>query len=260
MTARKRASILVAMPDPAFSRLAVCVASLAMAGCAGGTETGNPSFEGQLSYTGYSSNSYVGVGAGGSQVTVDSAWFELGEVEVAQSTACSIQGGARFAIPALGLGDHAAGKHNRTIFEGRSGAFCTFLLPFAPASQADAGQAPAELAGLSLLLTGSLQDGTPFRIASQAVPRVALTGRTGGFVLDEEHARLLVAFDFATWLSEVDFSVAQRRDGQVEISSEENPELLRLFEGQLAAGVRLFADSDGDGAVDANAVPLAEDD
>jgi hypothetical protein len=260
MTTRKRARILLAMPDLAFSWLAVCVAGLAVAGCAGGTETGNPSFEGQLSYTGYSSNSEVGVGEGGSLLTINSAWFELGEVEVAQSTACSIKEGVRFAIPALGLGDHAAGKHNRTVFQGQAGAYCNFTLPFVPVTQADAGQAPAELAGLSLLLTGSLEDGTPFRISSQAVPRVALTGRPGGFVLDGEHAQLLVAFDFAAWLSEVDFSAAQRRDGQVQISPEENPELLRLFEGQLAAGVRLFADSDGDGVVDANAVPLAEDD
>ncbi|HVY25314.1 MAG TPA: hypothetical protein VHB79_02140 [Polyangiaceae bacterium] len=229
--------------------------ALLLGGCTSGTETGNPSFGAALSYTGYSSQpDAIGVRQPGSRATVDNAWFDLEQVTVAQRGACGIDGDEVFEIPALGLGDHAAGNHNSTVFEGRPGAFCEVELPLARVTESGA---PVALEGHALLLEGTLADGTAFSIVSDATPTVVLSAAAGGFELDAASPDALVAFDFASWLGDIDFDGAQRKNGELVISVAENSELLAAFDARLASGIALYRDRDADGVLDAKPELLA---
>lgn len=227
------------------------------AGCSGGTETGNPPFTGALSYTGYSSEpSRVGVRAAGSALSVREAWLDLEGVSLSASGRCGLSSDAALALPGLGVGDHAAGAHVVTSFEATSAVFCQVEIPFVRAAAPASG--PAQLPGNSILLLGELADGTPFSVASRLTPVVALEATAGGFSLAPERAHLLLAFDFAAWLADVDFDGAERAGGEVRIDASHNLAALHAFEGRLSRGVSLHRDVDGDGVLDAGSAPIAE--
>lgn len=242
----------------ASSKLCVALAAAFLAcSCAGGTETGNPSFTTALSYTGYSSlPSQFGLLQGGSIATIDSAWFDLAEISFSSDESCGAGGNERIQTPALGVGDHAAGNHNSTAYQGRAGTFCSVEVPFSSVASAS-NTAPSELIGHALLVRGTLADGTPFSIVSDATPMVELRAMQGGFELEPSSGDLLLAFDFATWLKNVDFSAAERRDGVVVISREMNPAELVAFDAALPVGIALYRDRDRDGRIDPDAEQLA---
>jgi len=251
--------MLPAMSARSWPRLCSIAFALAGVACNSGTETGNPSLTGSLSYTGYSSKpSDYGVREAGDIATIESAWLDLDTVSISPDGPCGIDGGSAFTAAGLGVGDHAAGDHNFTSFAAAAGAFCSVDLPFlrVPASVKLAGL-PAEARGQSLLIVGTLAEGTPFSIVSAATPVVQLRADGSGFELSADQSDLLLAFDFAAWLQGLDFDAALRVDGQIEISASSNSELLTTFETNLADGVALYRDRDGDGLVDADAELLA---
>jgi len=225
-------------------------------GCAG-TETGNPSITGALSYTGFSSEpELVGVGRSGSLARVDAAWFDLGPVRAFAADSCSSTRRAGLSVPALGPGDHAAGNHNVVEYRSSDTAFCGIEVPFVRVPSSASG-VPAEVAGHALHLRGTLANGVPFSIISDATQAVFLSAPQGSFELREDATDLLLAFDLAAWLRPLDFTKASVTQGQIRISVEENAELLEQFEASLAAGVLLYRDRDGDGSVDQNPELLA---
>lgn len=230
---------------------------LAVAGCAGGTETGNPTLTGQLSYTGLSSApAKIGVRRGGGVANVNNAWFALGQVTVSSAGDCGVNRTSAFSVRALGIGDHAAGVHNATDFEGSAGAFCSVELPF-QAVAADDTKAPALLRGHGIVVAGELADGTPFLLQSDQAPLVRLQGEANGFELSPQAPNALIAFDFATWLEDVDWAAASVDAGRISVDAGSNTDILRAFESQLASGVALYRDADGDGVLDPAPVLLA---
>jgi hypothetical protein len=233
-----------------------CLALAVLSGACSGTETGNPSVTGSLSYTGLSSApAQYGVREAGSIATITNAWLALDAVEITPSGDCGIEGGEGFTVPALGVGDHAAGNHNFTPYDAEAGRFCRVRLPFA---QAPISTGPDELADASVIIVGNLADGTPFSIESSSELLVELRADApDGFSLAPESASTLLVFDFATWLKDVEFAAAERSDDTIVISPTSNPELLMAFEQNLAAGVALYSDRDADGQLDAGPGRLA---
>lgn len=233
--------------------------ALSCIACNSGTETGNPSLTGALSYTGYSSKpTDYGVRDDGAVATITNAWLDLDSVSISPDGACGVDGGDAFVVPALGVGDHAAGQHNATAYTAKAGSFCSVALPFARVpGTSGAADVPAELRGNSLFITGKLADGTPFSIASSATPVIELRAGDSGFELSADRSDIVIAFDFAAWLEGVDLAAAERVDGQVVISSRSNRDLLATFEENVATGVALYRDRDGDGLVDTDAELLA---
>jgi hypothetical protein len=229
-------------------------------GCSSGTETGNPSLSltGALSYTGYSSRpDDFGVREGGAVATVDNAWLDLDTVRISPDGACRIDAGETFSVTGLGIGDHAAGNHNSTSFVAKAGSFCNVGLPFVRAPESTVANAPPELSGNSLLIFGTLADGTAFSIASRATPVLELQADASGFELSSEQTNLVIAFDFATWLEDVNFDAAELTGAGIVISPSSNSELLAALEAKLAKGVALYRDRDGDGLIDPDAELLA---
>ena len=256
-------SIGSSMLRTVLRRLASSVAWIVIAapivGCSGGTETGNPSFRFELSYTAYSSAPRViGLRSEATEATVSNAWLDLDTVALDRAGNCGAASSDVVLAPALGIGDHASGNHNLTRVEVRQGAFCGLDLPFVRAHvDGIVDNVPAELAEHSIMLAGELSNGTKFSLLSSATPTVRLVADAGSFRLDEQHAHTLIAFDVATWLAGLDWSEASLRAGAIFVSAEENAALLRQFEGNLARGVALYRDQDGDGQLDAAPERLA---
>jgi hypothetical protein len=109
----------------------------------------------------------------------------------------------------------------------------------------------------SIMLAGELADGTPFTLLSAATPRVRLSADAGSFSISENQAQTLIAFDVAQWLTDLDWARATRAEGAIRISADDNPALLAQFESNLARGIALFRDADGDGKVDDSPLRLA---
>ncbi len=229
-------------------------------GCSGGTETGNPSFQVELSYTAYSSQPLViGVREAGTAAVVDSAWLDLDTVALVDAGSCATPRPEQQSVPALGVGDHASGKHNLTRFELAMGSYCGLDLPFirVPSGAIIAGQPPS-LEQHSIMLAGALADGTAFSVLSSATPVVHLAADADSFEINAKNAQALIAFDVAAWLSNLDWASATRRDdGTIAISETQNAALLARFEEDLGRGVALYRDADGDGKLDVNPERLA---
>jgi hypothetical protein len=236
-----------------------CALGSLVSSCSGGTETGNPTFQAELSYTAYSSAPLlIGLRELGSRAVVDNAWLDLDRVQLLGAGSCADANPPAASAPALGIGDHAAGQHNATRFALSEGEYCALNLPFVLASQDQIQDGvPDDLARHSIMLAGALADGTPFTLLSAKTATVRLLADAGSFEINAEQPQTLIAFDVAAWLADLDWSAAVRVDGTIRISANDNPALLAQFERQLSRGVALFRDADGDGKLDANAMRLA---
>jgi len=227
-------------------------------GCSSGTETGNPSFTAELSYTAYSSApAIVGVHTAASRARVESAWLDLDRVALSTAGSCALAAPTQIKVPALGVGDHASGVHHFTRFEVDPSAFCALDLPFvqAPGTPVESGEPPS-LEQHSIMIAGALPDGTPFTVLSAATPTLHLVAEQGSFEMGMNNAQMLITFDLAAWL-DLDFDSATRSAGEIVISADQNPLLLAQFESNLASGVALYRDRDGDGTLDVSPERLA---
>jgi hypothetical protein len=233
--------------------------------CAG-TETGNPSFRGSLGYDAYSSAPDIAVlqsaltGGQAAAIEVQSAWLVLGDVRFIDQAACSANmSGARVHdVRGLGAGDHAATQAPPTSFELESGRYCGARLQLLRSDTAPAG-GPDELAGHSMLIRGLLRDGRRFELRSAFRPELFLRASNAGFELDSQQSGVLIGFDVAAWLDELDWSDREVDTNGVVLADEtHNRALLEAFESRVPAGITLFRDADRDGLLDAQPVPLAE--
>jgi len=256
--ARRLGMLRVVLAGQFRGLLALVLCSLSSS-CSGGTETGNPPFRAELSYTAYSSTpQLIGVRDPGSKAVVDSAWLDLDTVALVGAGRCGQADPEVLSVPALGVGDHASGQHNATRFTLAAGEYCALDLPFVLAAEDQIqGGVPADLARHSIMLAGSLADGTPFSLLSAATPTVRLAADAGGFEITAEQAQTLITFDVAVWLADLNWAEATRVGGAISISAADNSALLAQFESNLARGVALYRDADGDGKLDANALRLA---
>jgi hypothetical protein len=136
--------------------------------------------------------------------------------------------------------------------------YCSVELPFVRAASGDVkGNVPAELEGHSIMLAGTLADGSPFSVLSKTTPVARLVADSRSFELSVSHSKLLVAFDVAAWLSALDWASATKRNGAVFVSASENSALLADFEARLASGIAVYRDDDGDGVLDERPERLA---
>ena len=238
--------------ERAIAGLWIGLSFLAVSACAG-TETGNPSFEGQLAYDAYSSN--VAVVAlrqsepepSAQSMIVDTSWLVLGDVVFLPEGTCE-RPPSDLPVSATGLGegDHAAGGHVVTALVVDTGRYCGIELPFERASTTPIA-GPLALAEQSVLIEGALEDGTAVTIASALQHTFVLRSETP-FEMGEGAGNVLIGFDLAVWLGELDWSAAARNDdGSISIDGAHNVELLAAFERALVEGTALFRDLDGSG-------------
>lgn len=237
--------------------LACVWAVVCVLACAGGTETGNPSFEGQLAYDAYSSDvTAVALStaeddpASGATV-IESVWLVLGDISF--SPECGAPSEAPVHATGIGEGDHAAQGRVVTALALAEGDYCSVRVPLERAPESPTA-GPAELGGHSILIQGVIPDGARFRVRSAMAGALELSG-TVPFELSEQAGTVLIGFDLAVWIEAIDWSEAQLSDGAIEIDAEHNRMLLERFEAALAGGTGLYR-SDATAPID-SARPLA---
>jgi hypothetical protein len=219
-------------------------------GCAG-TETGNPSFDGTVGYDAHSTRGAVALRATPDvPVVVQAAWLTLGDVQLGNEAVVD--------VPGLGAGDHVGSQAPVTHVELPANVHYREVSIELQLADQPPSAAPPELAGHSILLSGT-HEGRAFRIASAMRARVSLDALPAeGISLGEDYSGVVFGFDLGTWLKDVPWSeVSADADGTLLIDGEHSPESLRAFEAQVANGIWLFADPDGDGKLDADRDPVA---
>ncbi len=229
-----------------------------LAACAG-TETGNPSFEGRLGYASYSSDPRavaLRVAEEGA-IAVTAAWLVLGDVRFADRSECQRQAAQPIAAHALGAGDHAREGAAQTPLELASGRYCGVRLPLLRTG--DAGAAPPELAGHSILIEGILADGRRFALRSAREDELFLEALSAeGFEMNDELSAVTIGFDVAVWLEGLAWDDTVPGDsGMIEVDADRNAALLETFEQRIGAGTALFRDPDATSAITDDSERLA---
>ena len=243
-------------PEPVAGIMPGALA-LVLAGCTGGTETGNPPFEAKLSYSAYSSMpDAVAVGNASGEIRVSAVWLDLGDVGFAMANACD--GDPTLHAPGLGVGNHAGSKPASTSFTIEAGSYCAVDLPFVSETRGLPAEAPRELADHSIMLEGTFANGMRFSILSDTSMTVRLGPVGGDFTLQRAMPNSLIGFDVAKWIAGIDWSTGVVEGGTIAIDRDRNPALLGAFEARVAGGVSLFLDENGNGRVEAGAKAIAQ--
>lgn len=243
-----------------MKRLGWWLCVLALAGCVG-TETGNPSFDGTLSYNAHSSDAArVALLSGDSgAIVVDNAWLVLGDVGFVEGIACNTETPPSGHVDGLGIGDHAPSTAASTPLSLEAGSYCGVRLPLVHPPDVLPANLPSEIAGHSVLITGTLGDGRAFSLRSASEDELFLVATADAFALDAELPDVLIGFDVAAWLGELSWnSAVEEADRSVLVDETHNANLLQEFEDHLASGTSLFRDPDGLGQVRADSERLAQ--
>jgi hypothetical protein len=216
-------------------RRAALAAAAAIAGCdaggggvgATGTDVGNPVVV-DLAFTAYPR-------AAGA-VAVDAATVAVERIRLRPATDC--EGGAEIEL---------AGPFSLDLLDPEplaglslgSQAWCRMEMTWHRDEETDT----------AIRLAGAVA-GDRFEIRSRRNDELRIEAVDGdGFTIDA--ATLFVAFDLVSWLDGVDLPGADRQsDGSIAVSEDSNRDLLDRFEANVESASGLFADGDGDGALD----------
>lgn len=229
-----------------------------LAACAG-TETGNPSFDGTLGYNTYTTNaqSVALLQSSDDAIVVDNAWLVLGDVGFVGGEGCDPSVATPVHAEGLGPGDHAPVAAVETPLTMSEGRYCGMHLPFVRAAAA-ADNTPEELVDHSVLIRGTLPDGRAFTVLSAFDGDLFLEAIDQDFAMDAAQSSVLVGFDVATWLGDLNWSsAAADNDNVVHVDGQNNSALLQAFESHLASGTALYRDPDGSGQVTSSSEKLA---
>ena len=116
--------------------------------------------------------------------------------------------------------------------------------------------APMQLADHSVVLTGTRADGTPFMLMHAEQDELEVVADDGSFEVEDGGPRLLLAFDVAAWMGDVDLANAEvDADGTIRIDDTRNPTLHAAFDLSLECSLDLYFDRDDDGALNGTIDP-----
>jgi hypothetical protein len=199
----------------------------------------------ELAFAGYSSRAAVslGVSAGSGQVAVDEAYLSLRDVRLREASRCADRGGALAAagpIVAELISGRAAGIDEPMAV--RPDRYCR--LEYSPRrAEGSNDGAPAELRGHAVLVRGRREDGVRFVIRSRKREVVQLLARNpDGFSILAGRQRLVFSVDLGRWLEGIDLTPlvpGRGKNGVIRIDESSHRDLLRVFEGNLLAGISL---------------------
>ena len=114
--------------------------------------------------------------------------------------------------------------------------YCRIQATLAPAA------APAHLDGLTVHVTGTLSDDTPFELASTLTTSLEFVSDTPLPV-----NRLWLGVDFETWFADADVSNADVSDDSIAIDAEHNEDVLAAFDDATSLALSLYVDENEDG-------------
>ena len=220
-------------------------ALLSLLACTG-TDTGNP-FTQPLTVDAHSSNPgevEIAIPAGGAVVT--EAWLSIADVGMSE---CVEEKEAD--VGDLGVADHAAEDALEVTFEARTKSYCEMQVPWVIATDDEPVPVPAEVVGTAIFLAGQTAGGTTFVLRSALTGVVTVSPVGESFELSEPLGGLFLGFDLARWLQDIDLdSAVLAADNTILIDGTSNTNLLTIFEGNVAAGLELYRDTNKNGRPD----------
>jgi hypothetical protein len=222
------------------------------------TETGNPELT--LSYRARSSAPAEVAVTGDAPVRVQGLAVSIREVRMVEGADCDAPAAVEHQAPGF-VGDLLT-QPTAVRFEVAPGDYCRVRVRFDRADNSDI----AGLVDHSMVVTGQRSDDLPYTISSRATPELELRSRGEPFDLSEAHNQLVLAFDAAAWLADVDLDAAVEDDDDdddddhITIDDDNNRDLLRVFEAAVVRSLELYGDEDGDGRADEDEDVLAAGD
>ena len=199
----------------------------------------------ELAFAAYSSRAAVSLGgaAGPGQVEVDEVSLSLRDVRLREASGCEEPGGALVAagpIVAELVSGRTAGIDEP--FAVRPDRYCR--LEYTPRrAEGASGAAAADLRGHTVLVGGRRDDGVRFVIRTRKRDVVRLLARNpDGFSIAPGRQRLVLSVDLGRWLEGIDLAAlvpGRGKNGVIRIDERSHRELLRVFEGNLLAGISL---------------------
>jgi hypothetical protein len=241
--------------------IGIAPALLALCACSnGGSETGNPSLPLRIGLNARSSDpEAVAVSTGTAGTVIAEAWVAFGEFAFLRDEQCALLGEYDIIGPTLGVVDLSRPDARITV-EVAPASYCGLVVPLhttTPSADLPDG-APGELAGHSIVLRGERADGTAFFLTHPEQDEIELAAEDGAFEVAAEGARLLLSFDAAIWMQDVDLDLAEvGADEVIRVDATSNRILLDAFERNLECSLELYDDLDDDGAVSADDPLLA---
>lgn len=183
--------------------------------------------------------------------TVDEAWLAVDRMRLRSAAACDGAAEREFEGPfvvdlltpgpAPSLAELDVPAIGYCRFEVKWNAFSSGLPP----------GTPPELLEASIVIKGARADGTSFVLRSKRDDELRLDAVGGEFTIDEATSTLFVGLQAARLFEGVDLDAAVvNASGVIEIDSEDNVDLLTIFDQNLRAAAGLFDDDDGDGELD----------
>jgi hypothetical protein len=225
--------------------------------CAGGSETGNPVLPTEIALSVRSSDpGLIAVSEGAQGSVLSEAWIAFGDVAFLNEEQCAMFGEIEGSATTLVIANLARAGVVISI-DAEPDGHCGMVVPLPARNDVLPSGAPDELRGNSIVLRGERADGTPFLLTHPEHDDLELEATDG--VIDALDRTLLLSFDVAVWMRDVDLDGATvGDDGVIHINGAENTERLDRFEVNLECSLELYADGNGDGSVDASDELLAK--
>lgn len=232
----------------------MCSALAALAACAaacsdpqGGTDVGNGATV-ELDLSAYEQppgpgSQSVDLSSG---ARVDAIWMAVDRVRLRPGAECleddtevDLEGPLVADLAGAGLVGGPAS------FAVQAGPFCRLRVGFHKLEAAVPAGAPAELAGLSILVLGTRSDGVAFQVRSEINEETELDATNGSFELPAGTSPLFLAHDVGPWIGAL--ALDSLAGSPVVVDKESNADRLAAFEEAVKLSARLFRDQDADG-------------
>lgn len=229
---------------------AMLTALCSWSACAGGSETGNPVLPTEIALSLRSSDpDLIAVSEGAEGSVLAEAWIAFGDVIFLNDEDCARFGEIEAPDTTLVIADLARAGVVISI-DTEADGHCGLVVPLPSRNDVLPAGAPDELRGSSIVLRGARADGTPFLLTHTEHEDLELEAIAG--TIQTQERTLLLSFDVATWMRDVDLDGAVvGDDGVIHIDPGENSALLTRFEENMECSLELYADGNGNGAVDA---------
>jgi hypothetical protein len=208
--------------------LALAAVALASVACTSGTETGSPSGGAELAIGALSSEPTA------QGLLVDTAWVSLTRVTLVPCASDAARL-STYDLPADLL--HQPPAH--LSFESAVSDYCTVHLELGPSTTKN----PAELSGLTALVTGTRSDDTPFEVWSTLTTSLDFTSPAGPL----DAMRLFVGVNLDAWFADADVHGATTiGSGVALVDYLHNPDVLAAFDADVGLAFSLYVDANGD--------------
>jgi hypothetical protein len=221
----------------------------------GGAPAAPPRGAVELRLTVYSSSAEVVIGeelAAKDAVKVEAVWLSLKDLAFRDLASCRATPRAQIKGPVMAelVSGKVAGLPEHVVAPAWSCGLDLTLRRTKPGAEG----LPSELRGRSLLVLLRRGDGVPVIVRSRLDRTIALEAvEAEGFAPADGTPRLFLAVDAARWLRGLDLDGAESSGSGagevVRIDEKSNRDLLEAFEANVPAGLAVFRDEDGDGAL-----------